>query len=112
MARSVADLAPTGKLRVSIFLPQYTKHPATGKLRGIGMGFVAIEIGRALPAKAGRSPALIRGILISLSGILGEAFDSALVAQNVVRSRKRKRRTNGERKMLQPASTFPRAPKS
>ncbi len=48
-----ADPVQTSKLRVSIFLPQYSKDAATGKLRGIGMGFLAIEIGRVLAARLG-----------------------------------------------------------
>lgn len=49
----VADLVQAGKIRVAIFLPQYTKDLATGALRGIGMGFVAMEIGRALAERLG-----------------------------------------------------------
>jgi polar amino acid transport system substrate-binding protein len=49
----VADLVQAGKIRVAVFLPQYTKDSATGALRGIGMGFVAIEMGRALAARLG-----------------------------------------------------------
>ena len=30
----VADLVRAGKLRVALFLPQYTKDPVTGELRG------------------------------------------------------------------------------
>lgn len=56
--RRVADLVQTGKLRVAIFLPQYAKDAATGVLRGIGMGFVAIEMGRALAARLGVELAL------------------------------------------------------
>ena len=44
----VADLIEAGKIELAVFLPQYAKDAATGALRGIGMGFVAIEIGRAL----------------------------------------------------------------
>jgi polar amino acid transport system substrate-binding protein len=47
------DLVATGKVRVAIFLPQYTKDSATGALRGIGMGFVAMEMGRALAERLG-----------------------------------------------------------
>lgn len=49
----VADLIRAGKIRLAIFLPQYTKDAATGALRGIGMGFVAMEMGRALAARLG-----------------------------------------------------------
>jgi len=47
------DLVTAGKVRVAIFLPQYTRDPATGALRGIGMGLVAMEMGRALAARLG-----------------------------------------------------------
>jgi len=47
----VADLVQAGKIRVAVFLPQYSKDPKNGALRGIGMGFVAIEMGRALAAR-------------------------------------------------------------
>ena len=48
----VADLVKSGKIRVAIFLPQYTKE-ADGTLRGIGVGFVAMEIGRVLAERLG-----------------------------------------------------------
>ncbi len=53
------DLAAAGKVRVAIFLPQYTKDSATGTLRGIGMGFVAMEMGRALAERLGIALALV-----------------------------------------------------
>jgi polar amino acid transport system substrate-binding protein len=49
----VADLVQAGKVRLALFLPQYTKDPATGELRGLGMGFVALEVVRALAARLG-----------------------------------------------------------
>jgi len=54
-----ADLVKSGRLRVAIFLPQYVKDSAAGIVRGIGMGFVAIEMGRALAAQLGIALALI-----------------------------------------------------
>jgi polar amino acid transport system substrate-binding protein len=30
----IADIVRTGKLRVGLFIPQYTKHPTTGELKG------------------------------------------------------------------------------
>jgi len=53
------DLVATGKVRVAIFLPQYVKDSATGALRGIGMGFVAMEMGRALAERLGIELALV-----------------------------------------------------
>jgi polar amino acid transport system substrate-binding protein len=49
----VADLVQSGKIRAALFLPQYTKDPVTGELRGLGMGYVAIELLRALAARLG-----------------------------------------------------------
>lgn len=42
-----------GKLRVALFLPQYSEDEKTGGLRGVGMGFVAIEVARTLAARLG-----------------------------------------------------------
>jgi polar amino acid transport system substrate-binding protein len=49
----VADLVQAGKIRLAIFLPQYNKDPATGEIRGVGTGFVATELARALAARIG-----------------------------------------------------------
>lgn len=48
-----AQFVKAGKLRVAIFLPQYVKDSTTGAVRGVGMGFVAIEMGRALASHLG-----------------------------------------------------------
>jgi integrase len=40
-----------------------------------------------------RSPAMVRKVLVSLSGILADALDRGLVAQNVVRNRRRQNGT-------------------
>jgi polar amino acid transport system substrate-binding protein len=47
----VADLIRSGRFRIALFLPQYDKDPASGALRGVGMGYLGIEIGRALAAR-------------------------------------------------------------
>src|SRR5215475_11640765 len=49
----VADLVQGGKVRLAVFLPQYNKDPATGEIRGVGTGFVAAELVRALAARIG-----------------------------------------------------------
>jgi polar amino acid transport system substrate-binding protein len=49
----IADLTQAGEIRLALFLPQYTKDPATGELRGLGPGVVMLEIGRALAARIG-----------------------------------------------------------
>jgi integrase len=57
-------------------------------------------------AAAGCAPATVLGILVSLSGILSEAQERGLVAQNVVRARG-KRRKRGERKRLRAGVDIP-----
>jgi len=49
----VSDLVQAGIIRTALFLPQYTRDAATGELHGVGMGFVALEITRALAARLG-----------------------------------------------------------
>jgi polar amino acid transport system substrate-binding protein len=48
-----ADLVQSGKIRTALFLPQYTKDAATGQVRGLGMGKIAIEVSRALATRLG-----------------------------------------------------------
>lgn len=75
----VADLVQAGKIRVAIFLPQYAKDPATGALRGIGMGLVAMEMGRALAARLGVELMLVENPtpLSALAGLKQRACDLA-----------------------------------
>jgi polar amino acid transport system substrate-binding protein len=49
----VADIVRAGKLRVALFLPQYTKDPATGEIHGHGSGTVHVQIAHALAASLG-----------------------------------------------------------
>ena len=49
----VADLVRAGRIRVGLHLPQFTKDPVTGELRGNEAGIVFIEIARALSARLG-----------------------------------------------------------
>jgi polar amino acid transport system substrate-binding protein len=44
----VADLTRAGQIRLALFLPQYARDSVTGELRGLGTGFIAIEVIRAL----------------------------------------------------------------
>ncbi|HEX4053305.1 MAG TPA: hypothetical protein VHX86_03480, partial [Tepidisphaeraceae bacterium] len=41
-----------GALRLALFLPQYSKDPATGAIRGLGPGTVMLKIAGALAARA------------------------------------------------------------
>jgi polar amino acid transport system substrate-binding protein len=47
----VTNLVQAGEIRLALFLPQYRKDLASGEPRGIGMGFVAIEIARLVAAR-------------------------------------------------------------
>ncbi len=49
----VGDLVQSGKLRAALFMPQYTKDPTTGQIRGLGLGVVAIEVAKALAVRLG-----------------------------------------------------------
>lgn len=49
----IADLRRAGRIRLALFLPQYAKDPASGALRGVGMGFLGIELVGALAQELG-----------------------------------------------------------
>jgi polar amino acid transport system substrate-binding protein len=49
----MADIVTAGKIRLSLFLPQYDKNPVTGELRGVGTGFLALAIIRLLATRLG-----------------------------------------------------------
>src|SRR5262245_27889690 len=48
----VEDLVKAGRIRLALFLPQYTKD-AGGELRGVGAGLVAMDLAGALAARLG-----------------------------------------------------------
>jgi len=86
--RRVADLVQDGKLRVAIFLPQYAKTAATGAPRGIGMGFVAIEMGRTLAARLGVDLALVEHATPgdAIAGLKSGASDLACLGIDATRT--------------------------
>lgn len=49
----VADLVRAGKVRAAMFLPQFTKDPVTGELRGAAGGVVMVALAHALAARLG-----------------------------------------------------------
>lgn len=49
----VAALAAAGQIRLGLFLPQYAKHAASGALRGVGTGLIAIEIVGVIATRLG-----------------------------------------------------------
>ena len=55
----MVDLVQAGEVRFSLFLPQYRKQAATGAIIGIGMGYVGIEMTRAIAAQLGIAPRAI-----------------------------------------------------
>jgi polar amino acid transport system substrate-binding protein len=54
----VAALAAAGAVRVALFLPQYAEDGAD--IRGVGTGFIAIELVSALAARLGVAPRVIK----------------------------------------------------
>jgi polar amino acid transport system substrate-binding protein len=55
----IADIARTGVVRLSMFLPQYARDAATGALRGLGPGVVMLKIAHALAGRAGAKLAVV-----------------------------------------------------
>ena len=49
----VAGLVRAGKLRVALFLPQYTKDPVTSEIRGQYAGTVMVQMAHAIAARLG-----------------------------------------------------------
>ncbi len=84
----VADLVQSGKIRVAVFLPQYSKDLATGELHGIGMGFVAMQMGRALADRLGIGLALIENPTppSALEGLKAGACDLACLGIDASRT--------------------------
>jgi polar amino acid transport system substrate-binding protein len=54
----VAELAAAGALRLALFLPQYAEDGAD--IRGVGTGFIAIEIVRALAERLGIAARVVK----------------------------------------------------
>jgi polar amino acid transport system substrate-binding protein len=49
----VTQIVQAGQIRLALFLPQYTKDRASGELNGLGMGYVAMAMGRELASRLG-----------------------------------------------------------
>jgi polar amino acid transport system substrate-binding protein len=49
----VADLVQAGEIRVGLFLPQYALDAASGDLKGVGTGFLAIELTQIIATRLG-----------------------------------------------------------
>jgi polar amino acid transport system substrate-binding protein len=49
----VADIVRAGKIRVGLHLPQFSKDPATGEIRGNGTGAVIVQVAQALADRLG-----------------------------------------------------------
>lgn len=78
-----ATLAPYGQhLRLHIA-------PLIGSMKLADLTVPALRIFEDRLRQEGRSPAMTRKVLVSLSGLLSDAQDRGLVAQNVARQRRR-----------------------
>lgn len=55
----IAEIIQDGAIRLALFLPQYSKEPATGAIRGLGPGVVMLEIARALAARLGATLSIV-----------------------------------------------------
>jgi polar amino acid transport system substrate-binding protein len=49
----IAGLVRAGAIRTGLFLPQFVHNPATGELRGLGTGYIAIEMTRVIAERLG-----------------------------------------------------------
>ncbi len=49
----VADLVAAGAIGIGLFLPQYARDPASGEVKGIGTGLLALELTRVIAARLG-----------------------------------------------------------
>ena len=49
----IADLVRAGAIRTGLFLPQFVHDPATSELRGLGTGYIAIEMTRVIAERLG-----------------------------------------------------------
>jgi polar amino acid transport system substrate-binding protein len=58
-AARVGDWVQAGTIRAALFLPQYAEDLATHEIRGIGSGFLGIEIAHALAAQLGITAQII-----------------------------------------------------
>lgn len=56
----MADLVHSGRIRLGLFIPQYTKDVKTGEPRGRGTGFLGIEITRAIATRLGIQAQIIQ----------------------------------------------------
>jgi len=77
----VADLVHAGRLRLGLFLPQYTKDAKSGELRGRGTGFLGIEITRAIATRLGIQAQVIEHATPAevVQGLKGGACDIAIM---------------------------------
>jgi polar amino acid transport system substrate-binding protein len=49
----IADLIRTGAIRTGLFLPQFIRDLTSGELRGLGTGYIAIEMTRVIAERIG-----------------------------------------------------------
>jgi polar amino acid transport system substrate-binding protein len=75
----VADLAAAGAIRLALFLPQYVENGAG--IRGVGTGFIAIEIVDAFAARLRIAASVIKypSPKAAVAGLQGSACDVAFL---------------------------------
>ena len=56
----VASLVKTGEIRVGLFLPQYALDVTSGDLKGVGTGFLAIELTQIIAARLGITKRIVQ----------------------------------------------------
>jgi polar amino acid transport system substrate-binding protein len=56
----VADLVADGEIRVGLFLPQYALEAASGGLKGVGTGLLAIELTQIIAGRLGISARVVQ----------------------------------------------------
>jgi polar amino acid transport system substrate-binding protein len=81
----VADLVQAGKVRVALYVPQYTKHPVTGELRGW-----CVDLVNALGARIG-----VKGVPVehpnpanALASVASGDCDTAIIGIEAARATK------------------------
>jgi polar amino acid transport system substrate-binding protein len=74
-----ADLAAAGRIRLALFLPQFSVDPATQEVTGHGTGLIAIELMRALGRRLGIALEVVQCATpsIAVDGLKSGAADVA-----------------------------------
>ena len=82
------ELAQAGEIRVGLFLPQYTRDPASGELHGLGTGFIALELTRIVAARLGIAARAIEypSPKAAVAGLQGDTCDTVFLGMEPSRA--------------------------